>query len=109
MTTRRSIPLALACKLVVTACSAATATFAAVAVDRSRSAAGGSAALMPSPPQPRRPSSPQPRCTDVPEIAHEIEQSAVADGPADPQGFRRWTEVCHRRRKHGGREVAAHD
>ena len=92
----------------------AAATFAAVAVDRSRSTAaaaapaasdagtGGSAALVPSPPQPR--------CTGVPEIAHEIEQSALVDGPADPQGFRaRWTEVCHRRRKHGGREVAAHE
>ena len=94
--------------------AAAAATFAAVAVDRSRSTAaaaapaasdagtGGSAALVPSPPQPR--------CTGVPEIAHEIEQSALVDGPADPQGFRaRWTEVCHRRRKHGGREVAAHE
>ena len=92
----------------------AAVTSAAVAVDRSRSTVAaaapaasdagtvGSAALVPSPPQPR--------CTGVPEIAHEIEQSALVDGPADPQGFRaRWTEVCHRRRKHGGREVAAHE
>ena len=92
----------------------AAVTSAAVAVDRSRSTAaaaapaasdagtGGSAALVPSPPQPR--------CTGVTEIAHEIEQSSALDGPADPQGFRaRWTEVCHRRRKQGSREVTAHE
>ena len=108
---------AAAAAAVATAAAAAAeaeATFAAVAVDRSRRTAAaaapaasdagtdGSAALVPSPPQRR--------CTGVTEIAHEIEQSSALDGPADPQGFRaRWTEVCHRRRKQGSRDVAAHE